>query len=736
MSLNELHLKSLRDSGLTDEAISARGYRTITDKKDLETLGFGPVQRRVPALLVPMFGPKGESIGCQIKPDDPRTKLSPTQKPRVLKYESPYGQPNVVDVPPAAQKDVDDPSVPLWITEGAKKADSACLHGLCCVDLSGVWNWRHTNPKGGAVEVPFFAEIALKGRRVYVAFDSDSADNDGVWQAMIALGRFLEHKGAEVWYVSIPTGDGRKVGMDDWFTGGGDVDGLVKASSVAPPSRPGTGDVWDEDGPPFDPSDVGNGERIAHLYGDSVRHISDEDRWLHRQGTGVWQRDAPKNPQAVELAKASAKLLSTHANPTFAKWGQESKSAGRITAALAMAQTTPAITVRKTDLDTHDRYLGCPNGVVDLMTGEIVEDATDMLVTRSVTVPYDPEAECPIFENFLSTIMKHDDEMVELLIRAMGYTLSGDTSAQVFFLLYGERARNGKSTLMEVMHQLLGHDLSGPINHRLMADTHEDNARFALSAVEGWRMAFAEEVKGSTKFDVQFLKQFAAGKTMQSEAKGKQQENLRIRAKLWYAVNALPRVEWDNAFASRVIPIPFDQSFYNRGEHPEWQEGDLPQDKNLDDKLKAELPGILNLLVYGAMLYFGGATDDAGDPIPAGLIIPQKVKTTVDVYRKENDPVGNWMDECCHWVPNGVLTKAQMFDHYDAWCMKNRFQRTNAVYFGKLCSVAAEKRGYAVKKADGKAERTVGQPCVRGIGFVPQDIPEGEQIETFESRWS
>ena len=35
-----------------------------------------------------------------------------------------------------------DPAIPLWITEGVKKADCGALNGLCIVALPGVWSWR------------------------------------------------------------------------------------------------------------------------------------------------------------------------------------------------------------------------------------------------------------------------------------------------------------------------------------------------------------------------------------------------------------------------------------------------------------------------------------------------------------------------------------------------------------------------------------------------------------------
>ena len=52
---------------------------------------------------------------------------------------------------PASRDMLGDPSVPLWITEGCKKADCGAHYQLCIVALSGVWNWRGTNDIGGKI---------------------------------------------------------------------------------------------------------------------------------------------------------------------------------------------------------------------------------------------------------------------------------------------------------------------------------------------------------------------------------------------------------------------------------------------------------------------------------------------------------------------------------------------------------------------------------------------------------
>ncbi len=48
------HEKRIRESAVSAEVAAERGYRTVTKAAELERLGFGTAQRRVPALLVPV----------------------------------------------------------------------------------------------------------------------------------------------------------------------------------------------------------------------------------------------------------------------------------------------------------------------------------------------------------------------------------------------------------------------------------------------------------------------------------------------------------------------------------------------------------------------------------------------------------------------------------------------------------------------------------------------------------
>ena len=138
------HVAKLASSGISPEVARQRDYRTADSKAALRRIGFSDAQRRVPALVIPLTGVTGEVVGFQCRPDEPRV-----HEGRIVKYETVVGQRMVLDIPRRSLPMLGDPSIPLFITEGPIKADSAVSHGLCCVDVCGVWSWRGTNDRGG-----------------------------------------------------------------------------------------------------------------------------------------------------------------------------------------------------------------------------------------------------------------------------------------------------------------------------------------------------------------------------------------------------------------------------------------------------------------------------------------------------------------------------------------------------------------------------------------------------------
>lgn len=224
------HKRLVSASSISPVVARARGYRSIQTKAELLRLGFSNNQARVPALLHPIWGTTGEIILYQIRPDEPRILNG-----KAIKYETPRGARMALDIPPTIRKRIGNPKIPLWITEGIRKADAAVSRGMCCIALLGVWNWRGTNEFGGKVALPDWEYVALNDRVVYIVFDSDVMIKPEIHAALLRLKAFLETRKGRVFLVYLPSGPvGSKVGLDDFLAAGHTPDEVIQLSCSEP----------------------------------------------------------------------------------------------------------------------------------------------------------------------------------------------------------------------------------------------------------------------------------------------------------------------------------------------------------------------------------------------------------------------------------------------------------------------------------------------------------------------
>lgn len=233
-SLNAAHLAELKASAISDDQIASRGYQSIVNRRACP-VAFRDFQKR-PGLLMPVRDANGVEATYQLKPDEPRVDPD-TGRP--IKYETAKDGRICLDIPEASRPHLRNPEVPITITEGIKKVDSAVSHGLpCVIGVMGVDMWG-----AGGTALPDWKEIELKGRRVNIAYDSDVMRKEGPRKAIESLGRYLGFRQADVRYVLMPDlPDGSKCGLDDWFAHGGTVLELEKLTVDA---LPGTEMDWE-----------------------------------------------------------------------------------------------------------------------------------------------------------------------------------------------------------------------------------------------------------------------------------------------------------------------------------------------------------------------------------------------------------------------------------------------------------------------------------------------------------
>jgi hypothetical protein len=243
------HLADLKNSGLLDETISACRFYSVTDAGEAGRIlrWKSPPKALGPFLAIPFFDLDGKpNCFTRLKPDRPRTSKK-DGKP--VKYESPCGTGNRTYFPPGVGPALGDPTVPLLLTEGEKKAAAAVQHGFACVGLVGVNGFHkkrpkgeYGKPKGPRVFIDDLAAVAWGGRTVFVCYDSDLAQKPQVRRAEWDLAELLREHGATVKVVRLPAGPkGEKQGLDDYLiASGADAFRKLMKAAKAPrkPKRP------------------------------------------------------------------------------------------------------------------------------------------------------------------------------------------------------------------------------------------------------------------------------------------------------------------------------------------------------------------------------------------------------------------------------------------------------------------------------------------------------------------
>src|SRR4028119_805893 len=153
-----------------------------------------------------------ETFG-QFKPNEP-VKLSAKDKD-AAKYLTSKGEYDAIALQHPDkdywQRVIDDPSIPIALDEGVKKAGMLMTLGFVALALCGVWMGLK---KGGKELVNNLALLAVQGRPITIVFDADLAFKPGVQQALKALATVLKKKGCILSVAIIPL-ELESKGIDD-----------------------------------------------------------------------------------------------------------------------------------------------------------------------------------------------------------------------------------------------------------------------------------------------------------------------------------------------------------------------------------------------------------------------------------------------------------------------------------------------------------------------------------------
>lgn len=419
--------------------------------------------------------------------------------------------------------------------------------------------------------------------------------------------------------------------------------------------------------------DMGNAERFIDLFGEDFRYNYTDKIFLYWDGcrwaadlTGAIERSADV---AVEAMSAEADWYESSGDEDAAKAFRKHIKASRSNKSKTnmLKEVQHNMPIMPFQLDKHKMAFNVPNGTLSLKSGQLVPAKRDYFITKFSPVEFTDNADCPMWRRFLDDIFGGDRELIRYIQKAVGYSMTGDTSEQCVFFLYGT-GRNGKSTFLDVLREIFGDYVSNIQPETIMVKNSMGNGiNSDIARLKGARMVTTVEPNEGVRLNEGLIKQLTGDDAVTARKLYGNEFEFKPEFKLWMATNHKPVIRGtDDGIWRRIHMIPFTVQ--------------IPVDKvdrQLKSKLEREYPAILRWAVEGCLLWQR-----------EGLKQPRAVLDMTREYRREMDVISGFLDDRCE-VGEGFSAKSsELYAAYSAWCEENTEYKMSNTKF----SVEMEKR--------------------------------------------
>lgn len=358
--------------------------------------------------------------------------------------------------------------------------------------------------------------------------------------------------------------------------------------------------------------------------------------------------------------------------------------------------------IEETDLDKNPYLINFSNGIYDLKDNKFISAETGytrgFLLTQKCDVKYVEGSTCKLWEKTIDEIFLHDKEYIDYVQRILGYALFGKDKEHAIFILHGEKGRNGKTTITDVLKLIFGSYAKQVPTTAFTKQGKDQN--LILAELYGKRLALISETEKRDELAIALLKNISGGNTISGRRLYQGTIEYKPTFKVFIETNHLPTLEEDNATWERIHAINFPRYFEPH-----------ERDTDLGEKLKKELSGILLWLLEGWKKYQ-----------EQRLTKPLKAVEDTQAYRDESDYLKMFLNDCFNLTAdeNDYVMGEDFFNAYCDWADQNRIsqkERLNGIQFGK-----------EIKKRKGivfKSKRIVvdGKQLVRkayvGMEYIP-----------------
>lgn len=307
--------------------------------------------------------------------------------------------------------------------------------------------------------------------------------------------------------------------------------------------------------------------------------------------------------------------------------------------------------------------LNLANGTLDLRSLELLPHDRQDLFTYCLDYAYDSAATCQRWEQFLREVLvkegttETDQDLVSLLQELIGYSLTTQTKYQVMIWMSGEGS-NGKSVAIAIIKALLG-----PMAVSVDFQTLGTPGNYDMADIPGARVLFSLESEKGVGISEKHIKSIVTGDPMKTRPIYGSPIDFVSTAKIWWAMNDKPVIkDTTNAIWRRMKLIPFYRTF---------EEG-KDADPDLLEKLRAELPGILNWAIKGLTRL----------TVNKKFTGSETSNTAKQQYREQSNPVAQWINTMTVRTDFPATLQAALYANFKSWCIDNGERVVTSTQFG------------------------------------------------------
>jgi len=284
--------------------------------------------------------------------------------------------------------------------------------------------------------------------------------------------------------------------------------------------------------------------------------------------------------------------------------------------------------------------------IYNLRTGEFLDYSPEFVFLNRFPWDYNPEAPaCKTVADTLSAIAGSDVGVLSLLLEAFGNCFYMLNQYRGAVMLYGPSGSNGKSTLLNMLVQMVGEENCAFLS---LQDTAE---KFRLIGIYGKAVNIGDDVSDAYFTDSSPFKKLVTGERVKAEKKGQDPIDFKSYAKLFFSLNSLPPIrDKTAAMFSRLLIVPMNADFSTVAN----------RDVSLKDRQwsREEMEYLTCLAMDGLKRLTA-----QGD-----FTRPACVQQIMARYQMENDPVMSFLAE--YRDPTNMPTQ-MLYDDFRNWCQDN-----------------------------------------------------------------